>query len=401
MAERKPKKVVDHSSRKHAILSASGASRWLNCTPSPKLEQQFENKSSQYADEGTLAHEFAELNLKKQLKIIDHKQHDELVFPFLGSLHYSEEMEEEVQKHIDYVIQQFTEAKRNTADALLLIEEKVDLTFVIENGFGTCDNIIISDGVLEVIDLKYGKGVRVSAKDNSQLKLYGLGALYATELMYAIHTVRLTVTQPRMDSISSWEISSEELKQWGEDTVKPKAEMATLGEGDQVAGDWCRFCRAKVRCKALADQNLEIAKLEFADPKLLTDKQLIEVYKLSPQIQHWMNSISEYLFDEALKGKKWEEHKLVEGRSNRVWLSEDNVKIVLEQNEYDKNDYLSTPKLLGIGAIEKLVGKNDFMTLLGPNIVKPQGKPTLVHEDDKRPEMGLNQAKLDFCDSID
>ena len=390
-------KKVDHGARKHALLSASGASRWINCTPSPRLEENFADNTTSYAAEGTLAHEFAELGLRLAIKQISKKEYNASVSQFLKNPLYSDEMEDEVQKHIDYVLQQFTEAKRLTKDALLLIEEKVDLTYFIEDGFGTCDDVIIADGTMEVIDLKYGKGVRVSAEDNSQLKLYALGALRAHELMYDIHTVRMTIVQPRLDSISSWEMSAKDLNAWGEDIVKPKAELAYAGEGEQIPGEWCRFCKAKARCKALANQSMEIAKHEFADPMLLTDEELIEAYKIAPQIQDWINGISEYLLTEAINGKKWPEYKLVEGRSNRQWIDTEKVEEKLKENNFKESDFLVS-KLAGITAIEKLVGKSNFGPLLNDLVVKPQGKPTLVPESDKRPEFGIAQAQFDFSD---
>lgn len=389
---------VDHGTRKHALLSASGASRWINCTPSPRLEEQFTNVETSYAEEGTLAHEFAELGIRKAMKQLTAKQYKAQTDPLYKSPLYSDEMDEEVQKHIDYVLAQYTEAKRKTKDALLLIEEKVDLTYFIEDGFGTCDDVIIADGTMEVIDLKYGKGVKVSAEDNSQLKLYGLGALRAHELMYDIHTVRLTIVQPRLDNISSWEISAEDLNKWGEEIVKPKAELAYAGEGEQAPGEWCRFCKAKGRCKALAEQNLEIAKHEFADPQLLSDKELIEAYKLMPQLQDWINGVAEYLLHEAVhNNKKWPEYKLVEGRSNRMWANAEKVEAVLKENNFNEDEILVS-KLAGITAIEKVVGKANFNTLLGELVVKPQGKPTLVPETDKRPAYGLAQAQSDFSE---
>jgi hypothetical protein len=391
-------KNIDHSARKHALLSASGASRWMSCTPSAVLETQFEEKSSSYAEEGTLAHEFAELNLKLQLGMLSKRGYNKLAKPFLNNTHYTDDMEENVQIHIDYVVQQYTEAKRRTPDAILMIEEKVDLTDYIEEGYGTCDDIILADGVLEVIDLKYGKGLRVSAKDNPQLKLYALGALRSAEIMYDIHTVRLTIVQPRLDNISSWEVDADALREWGEKEVKPKAELAFQGEGEFNPGDWCLFCKAKVRCKALADQNMEVAKKEFADPELLTDEEIIENYKIFDQIQGWMRSVTDYLLSEALKGKEWPEHKLVAGRSNRVWTDPSKVEEILKENKFDPKKYLSEPKLLGIGAIEKLVGKTKFPVLLGEVVDKPLGKPSLVHESDKRPPFSVTDAKTDFAD---
>lgn len=394
----KSTKKIDHSARDHALLSASGATRWMNCTPSPQIESKYEKKSSPYAEEGTLAHEFAELNLKLQLELITKSQYNKLVKPFKANKHYTSDMEEHVQVHIDYVIEQYNDAKRRTPDAVILIEEKLDFSEYVEDGFGTSDDTIIADGVLEVIDFKYGKGVKVYAKENPQGMLYGLGALTANELLYDIDTVRITITQPRLDSISSWDISAEDLKKWGEEIVKPKAKLAFAGEGELKPGEWCKFCKAKVRCKALAEENLKIAQEEFSDPKKLSDKELIDAYSKFKQIQDWMKGVGEYLLEEALTGKKWPDHKLVTGKSNRAWTDVEKAEEILKKKRFKKADYMSTPKLLGITAIEKLVGKPQFNVLMSEVVHKPQGKPTLVHEDDPREEFSISDAKSDFSD---
>jgi len=386
-----------HRQRAHALLSASGASRWIACTPSSRLEEGFENKSSSFAEEGTLAHEFAEINLKFDLDLIDHEKYHEQS-SFLKKLDfYSEEMQDHVQKHVDYVVQQFTEAKRLTPDAVLLIEQKVDITHLIEEGFGTCDVIIIADGVLEVIDLKYGMGLRVSAENNSQLKLYGSGALEAYDMLYDIHTVRLTVTQPRLDSISSWDISAEDLRQWGEEVVKPKALEAYAGKGEQVTGDHCQFCKASARCKAQADLAAETAKADFADAKLLTDSELVEIYKNIPNVSKWFKNIEQYMYDEAMAGKAWPEHKLVDGQSRRGWIDEDKALELLV--DFKQKDVINV-KLKGIGDIEKLVGKKEFPTLLGEVVAFKKTAPSLVHESDKRPALGNDEAKSDFAEDL-
>jgi len=393
------KKEVNHSERAHALLSASGASRWINCTPSPRLEEGFANESSSFAEEGTLAHEFAELTLRAKIKIISNDEFEELAKPHFINPLYAEDMLDYVKMHTDYVIEQFAEAKRKTPDAILLIEQKVDITHLIEEGFGTCDVIIIADGTLEVIDLKYGLGVRVSAEDNSQLKLYGSGALEAYDLMYDIHTVKLTITQPRMDSISSWEISAEDLRQWGEEVVKPKAQIAYAGGGEQVTGDWCKFCKASPRCKAQAAKALELAKLDFAEPMLLTDAQLVEVYAQSPQISKWLTAVTDYIFKEAMNGKKWEGYKLVDGQNRRGWTDEEKAAEILSENCIDSMEYM-TLKLKGIGDIEKLVGKKVFPTLLGDVVAFKKTSPSLVPESDKRPALGIDQAKADFAEDL-
>lgn len=403
------KKEVNHSERAHALLSASGASRWINCTPSPRLEEGFANESSSFAEEGTLAHEVAELNLRAQSHI-GVWDYVEKYTNLVGMQYYSSEMEDFVQTHIDYVLEQFAEAKRKTPDAILLIEQKVDITHLIEEGFGTCDVIIIADGTLEVIDLKYGLGVRVSAEDNSQLKLYGSGALEAYDLMYDIHTVKLTITQPRMDSISSWEISAEDLRQWGEEVVKPKAQIAYAGEGEQVTGDHCFFdrnggtfmCPLAPFCRAVVDKVEEFTKeVEANNPMLVSDSELIKLYEKVPFVSKWVKAVSEHVYKEAMNGKKWEGYKLVDGQNRRGWTDEALAAIIIQEHNdaIEPEQYLTT-KLKGIGDIEKLVGKKVFPSLLGDVVAFKKTSPSLVPESDKRPALGLDQAKADFADDL-
>lgn len=391
---------VNHSERKHALLSASGSSRWMECTVSPRLEESFQNVESSYAREGTLAHEFAEINLKYQLKLITKKQYLELREPLEKEEFYSSEMEEEVQKHIDYVIAEFNAAKKKTKDAVLLIEEKIDLSYYIKEGFGTGDDIVIADGFLEIIDLKYGKGVRVSAIENKQGMLYALGVLREYEMMYDIHTIKITITQPRMDSISTWEISANDLRKFGEEQVKVKAELAFKGEGEQKPGDWCRFCKAKVNCRAIYNANLEVAKHEFKDPMLISDEEILDVYSKSKQITDWLSSVSSHVQSEALKGKKWSGLKLVEGRSNRIIIKHSEVIDLLIESGYSR-DQIVNEKIKGLGDLEKLLTKKKFTTVLGDYIIKPVGSPTLVPEEDKRPEFGVNKAQEDFNEDDD
>lgn len=387
---------LKNENRAHALLSASGASRWMNCTPSARLEEGFkDSETSDFAEEGTLAHEFGEIGLRRYLN-------GDLGLSQLVKLRkhrlYSDEMEGEVEKYTDYVIESFEVAKQKTKDAVLLIEQKVNLTEYIEDGFGSNDAIIVADGTLTVIDLKYGKGVRVNADENSQLKLYGLGTLRQFELMYDIHTVKLVIVQPRLDHISEWEISAKDLITWGDKEVRPKAKLAYAGEGIQQAGEWCKWCKVKGRCATLAADSLKAAKEAFAekpDPHLLTDKQLMDVYGKMDQISDWVNAVYAYVLSEAINGKKWPGLKLVEGKSNRTWLDAEKVQQTLEDLGYDSEKYLNT-KLAGIGDIEKLVGKTKFPIILGDLVIKPQGKPTLVPLSDKRPE--FSNAKKDFAE---
>lgn len=381
--------------RKHALLSASGASRWMNCTPSAVLEESFQDTSSSFAQEGTIAHELADLILNYDMGFINR---DELLLKndaLRKSEFYSPEMESEVEKYTAIVHEQLTAARKRTKDAILLIEQKVDLNEFIKEGFGTCDAVIIADGVIDITDLKYGKGVKVDATNNPQLKLYGLGALVKYDMLYDIHTVRLNIVQPRLDHYSTFEISVKDLVRWGQKEVKPLANLAFKGEGLQKAGSWCRWCKASARCATLAAQSLKVAKHKFADPHLLTDDQLMTVYKQQPQIADWINKVAAYVLSEALRGKDWKGYKLIEGRSNRKWLDETKVAETLVKEGY-KDEEIHVKKLLGIGAIEKLLSKPMFAKILNKLVIKPQGKPALVEESDKRQAFGADRAKQVF-----
>lgn len=388
--------VVNHEIRKHALLSASGASRWLACTPSARLEEKFdESGSSSYAEEGTLAHEFGDINLRFMNGEITTKIHKAELKKLRAHALYSPEMETEVEKYTSAVWETFLASKRETPDAKLLIEKRLDFSHIVEAGFGTGDACIVANKVLKIIDLKYGKGIKVDADENPQLMLYALGALRDMEMLYDIHTIKLAIIQPRLDHISTWTISVADLIQWGETVVKPKAAEAYKGEGKQHAGEHCKFCKVKPMCKTLAAANMELAKHEFADPQLLTEEEVIEIFKQQPMLVDWVNSVSQYLLDEAIKGKSWPGYKLVEGRSNRKWSDEISVIQMLQNNGF-KEDQIFTKNLNGITALEKAIDKKMFSDLLSNLIIKPPGKPTLVPESDKRLAFGVDQAKADF-----
>ncbi len=390
-----------HSERKHALLSASHAARWLACPPSARLEEKFKETcgfqdSSVYAEEGTLAHEFAELSLRLASGRISKVDYESALEVLRGHELYSEEIEEQIEKYSTYVMEAFEHAKTVVPDPVLFIEEKLDFSHIVEEGFGTGDSGIIADGIMEVIDLKYGKGVKVEACENPQLKLYALGALRNYEMLYDIHTVRLTIIQPRIDNIVSWDISVKDLYKWAFEVVKPIAEKAYVGKGIQKAGEHCKFCSVKAMCNTLAQRNIALAKHEFKDPQLLTEKQLIDVYKQIPMLVDWANSVGEFLFNKALAGEKVEGYKLVEAPSRRRWTNEEDVQAKLKEEGYTEEQF-NTVKLKGISDIEKLVGKKNFPALMEGFVIKPQGNPILVPETDKRPEYkSLEQAKQDF-----
>lgn len=390
---------VNHAQRAHALLSASGAHRWLNCTPSAKLEEAYgERKSSPYAAEGTLAHELSELYLKHDvLKTMWTDEFMSELDKVMAHELFNDEMLYVIPIYTDYCRDQYNEALQNSIFSVMEIEQKLDLTEYIPESFGTADCVIISDGVMEVIDLKYGKGVPVYADYNPQLMLYGLGALNKYDFMYEIESVKLTVVQPRLNNISSFLISVEELRKWANEVLKPQAELAFSGEGELNAGEWCKFCAVKNKCRALYEKQIELAKYEFKEPKLLSDEEIADILGRIPQLTEWANSVSEYAKDEAVNhGKAWPGYKLVEGRSIRKWSDEDLAAKAILSIPGVSEDQVYNTKLKGISDIEKLVGKKIFAEKLSDVVVKSQGAPTLVPESDKRPAMGISQTIKDF-----
>lgn len=300
--------------------------------------------------------------------------------------------------YASFVWERFLVAQQTTIDAVLRIEEKIDLTAYVPEGFGTGDAVILADGTMEIIDLKYGKGVRVSAENNRQMMLYALGALDMFGFMYAVHTVRMTIYQPRLDNISEWEIDTDELETWGLNELQPKAEMAFEGSGDFVPGTHCRFCRAKAQCRVLAEKNIEAAKHELDDPALMTADEVAVVLAEVDGIKNWVTAVEEYALQAALDGKQFLGFKLVEGRSNRKYADEAAVAKTLTDNGYQSGIIYEPQKLKGITAMEKIITKKAFTALLSDLIVKPQGKPTLVPADDKRQEW--NSAADDFKEVV-
>lgn len=396
-------KLQKHSERAHALLSASGASRWLNCTPSARLEEEYgECKSSAYAKEGTLAHELSELYLRMDaLHSISDPQFEADLEKLMSNELFSEEMLEVIPVYTDYCVEQLIEAQTENPLAVMEIEQKLDLTDFIPESYGTADCVIINDDLLEVIDLKYGKGVPVYAEWNKQLMLYGLGALQKYDTMYDISEIRLTIVQPRINNISTWQISVEELRKWAEEELRPKASLAFEGKGELCAGDWCRFCAVKNRCRKLYEQQLEIAQYEFANPELLTDDEIVDIVKRTPKLIEWANSIAEYAQTKAInENKQWPGLKLVEGISRRKWVDEDQASntIFARCPELTEDDVFNM-KLKPITAIEKVIGKKRFTEVLSDIVIKPQGKPTLVSVEDKRPAIGYETAQTDFKDN--
>ena len=391
--------MQEHASRKHALLSASGASRWINCPPSARLTEGMADKWSAYADEGTAAHEYAEIKLTRRLtkcNSADRERLDKQAEALKTNRYYNAEMEACIQQYADLVEERFLEARSrsDSEDATVLLEAKLDLTEWVPDGFGTSDVTIISDGVLEVIDLKYGKGVPVSAVNNPQLRLYALGALSEFGWMYDIHTVRMTIIQPRLDSVSTDEISAEDLNEWAESVVKPAAALAHAGEGEYMAGDHCRWCLAKGNCRARADENLKAIAYEFQEPALLSNEEIGTILHIAGQLQSWVKDVQEYALEQALRGEKIPQWKLVEGKSKRVITDTEKAATLLTESGYSEDKLYKPRELRAMTALEKAVGKKNFAEILGDLITKQAGKPALVAETDSRPE--LNSAEADF-----
>lgn len=397
MSQKIPQK---HSERSHALLSASGASRWINCTPSARLEDSFgPRESSVYANEGTLAHELSELYIRHDvLKTVDDATAEKLLANIMDNELFSEEMLDMVPIYVDYCTAEYNEALTSNPLAVMEIEQQLDLTEFVPESFGTADCVVINDNVLEVIDLKYGKGIPVYAEWNKQLMLYALGALRKYDTMYDIDEVKMTIVQPRLNNISTYQMSVEELLDWANSELKPAAELAFNGKGELRAGDWCKFCACKNKCKALYEKQLELAKYDFQEPMLLTDEEIADVLSRIPQLTEWAKSVSEYAQHEAVvNGKSWPGFKLVEGVSRRKWSSEDEVaEAIFARMPEATEDQIYDLKLKTITQLEKLFGKKVVAEKLSDVIIKPQGAPTLVPLSDKRPALGVEDAANDF-----
>lgn len=370
---------------KHALLSASSSLRWLNCTPSARLETQFTDTGSIYAAEGTAAHSLAEHKLKRALKRRSRRP---------VSDYDCDEMEECTDDYVSFIMEQVEDAGRKCIDPVVLIEQHLDYSRYVEGGFGTGDCIIVADGTLSVIDFKYGKGVAVEAERNPQMMLYALGALELFGALYEIEKIQMIIYQPRLESVSTWEITVQELMDWVKSELMPKAVLAAQGEGEFISGRWCRFCKARNQCRARAEGFLKLAKMEFREPALLTEEEIAEVLSMADELAKWSADVYAYAASQAIThGKQWSGFKLVEGRSNRKYSSEEDVAKAARAAGY-KDIYKQS--LIGITEMEKLMGKKKFSEILGTLVYKPTGKITLVPESDRRPPVEYATAETEF-----
>ncbi|NMP36988.1 MAG: DUF2800 domain-containing protein [Clostridiales bacterium] len=372
---------------RHARFSPSAASRRLNCPPSLVLEEQFDEEESQYAAEGTAGHALAEHLIKKHLKIRTKRP---------VSDYYSDDLLEAVDEYVSFVIGEIEDARRECTTPVICVEQRVDASDYVDECFGTADAVIVTDKVAHVIDLKLGKGVPVYAEENPQLMIYGLGVLSMAELLYDVETVRLTVFQPRLNSSSTWDVTPSALKKWGEEALRPRGAMALMGAGEFSAGAWCRFCRARNQCRARAEEFLKLAQMEFRAPALLSDEEISEVLRKSDELAKWASDVYSFAQDQAIiHGKVWPGFKLVEGRSVRKYTSDEEVAEAAKAAGY--ND-IYKHSLIGIGEMEKLMGKEQFARILGHLVYKPQGKITLAPDTDKRESITKTTALAEFTE---
>lgn len=370
---------------KHALLNASSAHRWLTCPPLPRLENFFEKEVSEVANEGTDAHRLSEYKLRKVLG-------EKVRKPKLK--YFDKDMDSYTDDYVNYIVETIENIKKSTKDPIVLIEQRLDFSNYVPDGFGTGDCIIIADKILHIIDLKYGRGVEVSAEENPQMMLYALGALNIYDALYDIDEVVMNIFQPRKYNISSSKKSVRELKNWADTVLKEKAELAFNGLGVVTYGPWCQFSNCNVVLRARKDYHDKLMRFQLCSPHLLNDAEIEEVLEHIDDLVRWASEIKEYATKITLENdKEWSNYKLVEGRSIRKIKDEERVAEILKENGY--NDIYRT-SLLTLTELQKLLGKDKFNELLGDYIIKPEGKPTLVLKSDKRKEIVKHDVNKEF-----
>ena len=372
--------------RKHAVLSASSAARWIACPPSARLNAEKSDAPSEYAAQGTDAHTLCEYKLRKALgeRVRDPTKH-------LTS--YDTEMEECAEAYCQFVMEQVEQFRAESKDTMVSVEQRVDFSDFVPDGFGTADTLIISGKTVCIVDYKHGKGIEVSAERNPQMMCYALGCIQMFDGLYDIESIWMIIFQPRLSNISEYTISKADLLTWAQDTLVPAAKLAHAGEGALCAGRHCQFCKVKATCRKRAEYNLELARYDFEMPPTLEDAEVEAILAKADTLAAWVSDIKEYALQRAIQGKQWTDWKLVEGRSNRKYTDETAVAKTVKEAGFEPYEQ----KLLGITAMTGLLGKSKFEELLGSLVIKPQGKPTLAPMSDKRPVM--NTAAEDFKES--
>jgi len=374
----------------HALLSASGAHKWLHCSPSARLEQTYADHETEAAAEGTAAHALAEYKLKTAL-------YQQAERP--KSQYETDEMNACADDYVAFVLESIAQIKLLCCDPIVLIEQHLDFSCYVPDGFGTGDAMIVGDAVLHIIDFKYGRGVLVDAAENPQMMLYALGALQQFGNLYDMKQARMTIFQPRRENVSTWSIPISELLTWADSVLKPRAVLAYDGRGDFCPGDWCTFCKAAVKCRARAESKLSLAKYEFALPPLLTDEEIEDILLRVDDLNRWANDIIGYATDAAVNhGKIWRGFKLVESRSMRRFSDEENVVKTAQAAGY-RDIYRQS--MIPLTDMERLMGKEQFGAILGRFVIKPSGKPTLVPSSDKRQPINVSNAHQEFKEDIE
>ena len=388
----------------HALLSASGSKRWLMCPPSARLEEKFIETSSVYADEGTFGHSLAEFKLRCFIEVKSKSTRESEYQQLSLHKYYSKELEDAVDFYVDVVKEQLAAAQAKDPGAILLLEQKLDLGAYAPESFGTGDAVIITEDEVIVLDLKMGKGVKVEGEANSQMRLYGLGALDAYRCMYELTQVTTIVVQPRLDNVSGETMTAADLAAWGE-SIKPIAKAAFAGEGVFCCGDHCRFCRAKAVCQHRAETNLALVTShersgKLVDPRLLNAKELAFLLTRLDEFTAWAKDVGAWTLEQAKKGVKYPGFKLVEGRSNRKIVDTKKAVEILDKLKFKQEQYMTEPELRGITDLEKLAGKKQFNEAFGHIISKPAGAPTLVPESDKRSEINKDAETLNDFETL-
>lgn len=374
----------------HALLSASGAHKWLHCSPSARLEQTYADHESEAAAEGTAAHALAEYKLKTALNQQAERP---------KSQYETNEMNACADDYVAFVLESIAQIKLLCCDPIVLIEQHLDFSCYVPDGFGTGDVVIVGDGILHIIDFKYGRGVLVDAAENPQMMLYALGALQQFGNLYDMNQACMTIFQPRRENVSTWSIPISELITWADSILKPRAVLAYDGRGDFCPGDWCTFCKATQKCRARAESKLFLAKYEFALPPLLTDEEIEEILLRVDDLNRWANDVIGYATDAAVNhGKAWRGFKLVEGRSIRRFTDESAAAQTALTAGY-RNIYRQS--MIPLTDMERLMGKEQFGAILGRFVIKTPGKPTLVPASDRRQAMNISNAQQEFKEDIE
>ena len=380
----------------------------MACPPSARIEALLPDKDTVYSREGTIAHSVAEFMLRRYrdrrlLPASDIWQEqrawgEEEWFNLasdatLQGFDFKEIVETVHENYVKVVMEDYLTAQVQFSDTQLFVEAPLKLGAFIPEGFGSSDAVIIYNQTLQVYDLKYGKGVRVSAKDNPQMRCYALGALCGPAELMDISTDIMTIVQPRLQHVSSEALTADQLYLWGVNVLKPAAEKAWEGKGEPVPGEHCHFCKAASQCPALRQMAEETA-ATGRKPELMSPEELSDCLSKLPVIKDWVSALEEHALAKAMNGEAIPGWKVVAGRSIRKISDPDAAEDVLIKAGFGPQDYFKPSELKGISDLEKLMGKKSFATLLGPYVVKPQGKPTLAPIDDPRPE--YSQAEADF-----